>query len=127
MHVQTILVVEDIEALKIKTGEASTKEAIAKAVQHYLKCNGISEKPVLGNLVEDQRTIAKGAKIIHAQTVLMVEDIEALKQKTGEPYTKDALAKAVQHYLDCKYVRNDSKELSEKLAEVLKRRQGLGK
>jgi len=34
------------------------------------------------------------AKIMHVQTVLVVEDLEALKQKTGEVATKDALAKA---------------------------------
>lgn len=45
------------------------------------------------------------AKIMHVQTVLMVEDIEALKMKTGEPSTKDALAKAVQHFLECEYTQ----------------------
>lgn len=43
------------------------------------------------------------AKIMHVQTVLMVEDIDALKAKTGETNTKDALAKAVSHYLECEY------------------------
>ncbi len=38
MHVQTVLAVDDIEALKKKTGESSTKEALAKAVRHYLEC-----------------------------------------------------------------------------------------
>jgi hypothetical protein len=46
------------------------------------------------------------AKIMHVQTVLVVDDIEALKLKTGEPNTKDALAKAVQHYLECEYKRS---------------------
>ena len=45
------------------------------------------------------------AKIMHVQTVLMVEDIEALKAKTGETNTKDALAKAVSHYLECEYTQ----------------------
>ena len=40
-------------------------------------------------------------KIVHAQTVLTLEDIQALKTKTGEPSIKDALAKAVEHYLAC--------------------------
>ena len=40
-------------------------------------------------------------KIMHLQTVLMEDDIEALKLKTGESTTKDALAKAVAHYLEC--------------------------
>jgi len=45
------------------------------------------------------------AKIMHVQTVLVVEDLEALKQKTGEVATKDALAKAVHHYLECEYTQ----------------------
>lgn len=45
------------------------------------------------------------AKIMHAQTVLMVEEMEALKLKTGENNTKDALAKAVHHYLECEYTQ----------------------
>jgi hypothetical protein len=43
------------------------------------------------------------AKIMHVQTVLTEEDIEALKHKTGETSTKEALAKAVSHYLECEY------------------------
>jgi len=43
------------------------------------------------------------AKIMHVQTVLVVEDLEALKSKTGETNTKDALAKAVHHFLECEY------------------------
>ena len=45
------------------------------------------------------------AKIMHVQTVLLVEEIEALKQKTGESNTKDALSKAVSHYLECEYTQ----------------------
>jgi hypothetical protein len=44
------------------------------------------------------------AKIVHVQTVLMDEELSALKQKTGEETTKDALAAAVQHYLECGYI-----------------------
>lgn len=44
-------------------------------------------------------------KIMHVQTVLLVEDIEALKQKTGESNTKDALSMAVSHYLECEYTQ----------------------
>ncbi len=40
------------------------------------------------------------AKIVHAQTVLYEDEIEALKKKTGEPNTKDAIAKAIHVYLD---------------------------
>lgn len=44
-------------------------------------------------------------KIMHVQTVLLVEEIDALKQKTGETNTKDALSKAVSHYLECEYTQ----------------------
>ena len=61
-------------------------------------------------------------KIMHAQTVLTVEDIEALKEKTGEPNTKDALAKAVTHYLECEYTQ--VKDMwATKLEKVVKRKQ----
>ncbi len=39
VHVQSVLPQEDIIALKEKTGESSIKEAISKAVYHYLNCN----------------------------------------------------------------------------------------
>ncbi len=41
---------------------------------------------------------------MHAQTVLTASDLTALKRKTGENNTKDALSKAVAHYLECEYV-----------------------
>ncbi|CAD7768076.1 hypothetical proteinComponent of type IV pili like system [Candidatus Methanoperedenaceae archaeon GB50] len=44
-------------------------------------------------------------KITHAQTVLEEADLLALKKKTGESSTKDALATAVQHYLECEYTQ----------------------
>lgn len=44
-------------------------------------------------------------KIMHVQTVLTVDEIKALKQKTGESSTKDALEKAVTHYLECEYTQ----------------------
>jgi len=40
-------------------------------------------------------------RIIHVQSVLPEEDVIALKQKTGESSIKDAIAKAVYHYLKC--------------------------
>jgi hypothetical protein len=61
------------------------------------------------------------AKIMHVQTVLVVEDIDALKEKTGEPNTKDALAKAVQHYLECEYT-NVKDMWTKKLENVVKNR-----
>lgn len=37
-YAETYLHETDIEKLKIKTGEKTTKEALYKAIQHYLKC-----------------------------------------------------------------------------------------
>ena len=39
VHVQSVMPQEDVVALKEKTGESSVKDAISKAVYHYLKCN----------------------------------------------------------------------------------------
>jgi len=61
------------------------------------------------------------AKIMHVQTVLMVEDIEALKLKTGETSTKDALARAVSHFLECEYTQVEDM-WSRKLEKVVKKR-----
>lgn len=61
------------------------------------------------------------AKIMHAQTVLTTEDIETLKQKTGENSTKDALAKAVTHYLECEYTQVEDM-WAKKLEKVVKRK-----
>ncbi len=38
VHVQSVLPQEDVIALKEKAGESSIKEAISKAVYHYLRC-----------------------------------------------------------------------------------------
>ncbi len=62
------------------------------------------------------------AKIMHVQTVLVVDDLEALKQKTGEVATKDALAKAVHHYLDCEYTKVEDM-WAKKLEKVVRRKQ----
>ncbi len=39
VHVQSVLPQEDVVALKEKAGESSIKEAISKAVYHYLNCS----------------------------------------------------------------------------------------
>jgi hypothetical protein len=44
-------------------------------------------------------------KIMHVQTVLTIDEIEALKKKTGESSSKEALAKVVKHYLECEYTQ----------------------
>jgi hypothetical protein len=64
------------------------------------------------------------AKIMHVQTVLLLDDIEALKTKTGESSTKDALAKAVQHFLDCEYTQAEDM-WTKKLEKVVKKRSKL--
>ncbi len=61
------------------------------------------------------------AKIMHAQTVLTTDDIEALKQKTSESSTKDALAKAVTHYLECEYTQVEDM-WAKKLEKAVKRK-----
>ena len=43
IHVQSVLPYEITMALKEKTGESSTKEAISKAIYHYLKCQNSDE------------------------------------------------------------------------------------
>ncbi|RLE46231.1 MAG: hypothetical protein DRJ31_10250 [Candidatus Methanomethylicota archaeon] len=59
-------------------------------------------------------------KIVHAQTVLPEDVLEELKRKTGESATKDAIAKAVEHYLMCPYTHQEP--LEKKLEEVLKKK-----
>ncbi len=46
VHVQSVLPYEDSVALKLKSGETSIKEAISKAVYHYLKCKNSDASPV---------------------------------------------------------------------------------
>ena len=41
-------------------------------------------------------------KIVHVQSVLPQEDVVALKEKAGESSIKEAISKAVYHYLNCK-------------------------
>jgi hypothetical protein len=60
-------------------------------------------------------------KIMHVQTVLTVDDIEALKRKTGESSTKDALEKAVTHYLECEYTQAEDM-WTKKLERVIQRK-----
>ena len=43
VHVQSVLPQEDVIALKEKTRESSIKEAISKAIYHYLTCNLVNE------------------------------------------------------------------------------------
>lgn len=53
-------------------------------------------------------------KIVHVQSVLPQDDLAALKEKTGEISTKEAISKAVYHYLECE---NTAEEAKKKIAE----------
>ena len=44
-------------------------------------------------------------KLVHAQTILLEDDLDKLKERSGEHTTKDAISKAVDHYLECKDVK----------------------
>ena len=46
-------------------------------------------------------------KIILAQTHISKEQLKKLKEKTGETSNKEALAKAVYHYLECEYIEEE--------------------
>ena len=63
----------------------------------------------------------KMSKIMHVQTVLAVDELETLKQKTGESSTKEALAKAVHHFLECEYTHIEDM-WAKKLEKVVKRK-----
>ena len=60
-------------------------------------------------------------KILHVQTVMTEEDLEALKTKCGVSTTKDAVAAAVEHYLACPYT--DSEDIwAEKMRKTIEER-----
>ena len=44
MHFQTILYESDMDKLKTKTKQESTKDALSTAVEHYLKCKNTKSK-----------------------------------------------------------------------------------
>ncbi len=46
-------------------------------------------------------------KIVHIQSVLPQDIVIALKQKSGESSVKEAISKAVYHYLKCDLVHKD--------------------
>ena len=52
VHVQSVLPYEDTIALKAKTGETSIKEAISKAIYHFLNCHDSDDDR--GNNIEKQ-------------------------------------------------------------------------
>lgn len=59
-------------------------------------------------------------KLVHAQTILSEEALSELKRKAGKNATKDAIAEAVKHYLDCQHTYQES--LEKKLERTIKNR-----
>jgi hypothetical protein len=59
-------------------------------------------------------------KIIIVQTKLPEDVLDELKQKTGEATTKEALAKAINHYINCFMAEKEQKNVR----KVRKRRSG---
>jgi len=60
-------------------------------------------------------------KLLHVQTILKEEDLEALKKKSGHRTTKDALYEAVMHYLKCPFAgKEDDLDLKEKIEKRIK-------
>jgi len=59
-------------------------------------------------------------KIVHAQTVLDENALNELKKKTGESATKDAIGRAIEHYLMCQYTHEEP--LEKRLEDTLKKR-----
>ena len=53
-------------------------------------------------------------RLVHVYIPLSEDIIEALKVKSGERTIKDALAKAVYHYLNCPYTTLQPKKPSKK-------------
>jgi len=53
-------------------------------------------------------------RLVHVYIPLSEDIIEALKVKSGERTIKDALAKAVYHYLNCPYTTPQPKKQSKK-------------
>ncbi len=52
VHAQTVLDESTLSELKKKTGENATKDAIATAVDHFLRCQYTDEEPMERKLEE---------------------------------------------------------------------------
>lgn len=49
----------------------------------------------------------KKKNLVHVQSVFLYEDVISLKQRTRKSNVKDAISKAVYHYLKCKKTDED--------------------
>lgn len=56
------------------------------------------------------------------QTILTEEVLEELKKESGMNTVKDALLKAIDHYLACPYTNEDT--MKRRLEDMMKRRKG---
>jgi hypothetical protein len=59
---------------------------------------------MMSTRLKREEKMVNNMKIVHVQSVLPEEDIIALKLKTGESSTKDAISTAVYYYLDCEKI-----------------------
>ncbi|OKY77519.1 MAG: Component of type IV pili like system [Candidatus Methanohalarchaeum thermophilum] len=53
VHAQTVLAEKDLEKLKEKTEETTTKKALQKAVEHYLKCPYSEEDTAIKEKIQE--------------------------------------------------------------------------
>jgi len=71
----------------------------------------MEERPVLmlRNETKHQGTsTGKPMKIVHVQTVMPQDDLFALRKKTCESSNKEAISKAIYHYLNCRETDEES-------------------
>jgi len=62
-------------------------------------------------------------RIVHVQTVLLEDELAELKQKTNEETTKDAVAAAIYHYLECAHTHEDA--WAKRLEKIMQKRQNI--
>lgn len=63
-------------------------------------------------------------KIVHVQTVLYEDELAALKQKAREDTTKEAVAAAIHHFLECPYTEESA--WAKRLEKIIRERQDIG-
>jgi len=78
-----------------------------------------TEKYISDNDNEYNDEVMMVEKLVIVQTKLPEDMLAELKKKTGEKTTKEALAKAVDHFLECSHVK-----VMPKVAKARRRRSG---